>query len=254
MPICFRIREAMQYGKTMDDYVNILVAENSGDYANSWLFGDVNTNEILRLELGLKYHNVERTRNGYYIGFNATYDPRIRNLECHNDGFNDVRRHQGARKVRLNDLMEQHKGKINIHIAQQIISDHYDVYLHKENPCSRTVCSHYELDGREYMSQVGRPLPYSPRGAVDGVVCDSTMAKKMSFLCKWGASCDIPFDAKQFCDTHRQWEYLLPYLNDRPTQPWTLFSILRKYSKYQNTHKKIKRNKSNKNKKSKRAT
>ena len=252
MPICFRIREAMQYGKTMDDYVTILVNENSGDYANSWLFGDINTNEILRLELGLKYHNVERTRNGYYIGFNATYDPRIRNLECHNDGFNDIRRHQGARKVRLNDLMEQHKGKINIHIAQQIISDHYDVYLHKENPCSRTVCSHYELDAREYMSQIGRPLPYSPRGAVDGVVCDSAMAKNMSFLCKWGASCDLSFDAKQFCDRHRQWNYLLPYLHDRPTQPWTLFSILRKYSKYQSTNKHIKRNKSNKNNKSSR--
>lgn len=61
-PICYRIRKAMQYGNTLDDYVEILLHENSGDYANSWLFGDTNTNEILRIELGLKYHNVERTK------------------------------------------------------------------------------------------------------------------------------------------------------------------------------------------------
>ena len=71
--IACRIRKAMQYGDTMDDYVKILLDGNSGDYANSWLFGDINTNEILRLELGLKYHNVERTKDGYFVGFNATY-------------------------------------------------------------------------------------------------------------------------------------------------------------------------------------
>ena len=76
-PIAFRIRKAMQYGDTMDDYVKILLDGNSGDYANSWLFGDTNKNEIMKFELGLKYHNVERTTNGYFIGFNAAYDPLI---------------------------------------------------------------------------------------------------------------------------------------------------------------------------------
>ena len=48
-PISCRIRKAMQYGKTLDEYVEILLNENSGDYANSWLFGDINNNEILRI-------------------------------------------------------------------------------------------------------------------------------------------------------------------------------------------------------------
>jgi hypothetical protein len=224
-PISCRIRKAMQYGNNLDDYVNILLEGNSGDYANSWLFGDINTNEILRIELGLRFHNVERTTNGYFIGFNATYDPRIRNLECVNSGFDDIRRHQGARRVRLDDLMDIHKGKINIEVAQQIISDHYDVYLHKENPCSRTVCSHYEMDAREYMSDSSRPKPYAPRGALDGNVCDSTMAKNMSFNLRWGDSCGISFDKNKFCDEHREWAYLRDYLEDRPQQPWTSFSI-----------------------------
>ena len=109
IPISCRIRQAMQYGDTLDDYERILLDGNSGDYANSWLFGDTNQNEIMRIELGLRFHNTERTRNGYFIGFNAPYDPRIRNLECVNTGFDDIRRHQGARRVRLEDLMDEHK-------------------------------------------------------------------------------------------------------------------------------------------------
>ena len=224
--IACRIRKAMQYGNTLDDYTRILLDGNSGDYANSWLLGDTNTNEILRIELGLKYHNIERTKNGYFIGFNAAYDPQIRNLECTDSGFDDIRRHQGARKVRLADLMEKHKGKLNIKLAQEIIADHYDVYLNKDNKCSRTICSHYELDAREYMSDPSRPKPYAARGAVDGCVADTTMIKNMSFCARWGSSCGTPFIAADFLDKNRQWSQLKPYLHDRPTQDWTDFSIL----------------------------
>ena len=230
-PISCRIRKAMQYGNNLDEYVDILLNGNSGDYANSWLFGDTNTNEILRIELGLKYHNVERTKNGCFIGFNAPYDPRIRNLECSNSGFDDIRRHQGARRVRLADLMDEYKGKINVNVAMKLIADHYDVYLNKENPCSRTVCSHYDLDAREFMSDPGRPKPFQPRGAVDGCVADTTMVKNMSFMGIWGNSCGTPFYAKDFCNINRQWKYLESYLHDRPKQPWTEFISLKNIGK-----------------------
>jgi hypothetical protein len=225
IPISCRIRNAMQYGKTLDDYERMLLDGNSGDYANSWLFGDTNKNEIMRIELGLRFHKTERTSNGFFIGFNAPYDPRIRNLECVNTGIADIRRHQGARKVRLADLMDTWKGQLNIEIAQRILADHYDVYLNKENPCSRTCCAHYELDAREYMSDQSRPKPFQPRGALDGNVIDTNMAKAMSFSLRWGNSCGIPFDAKKFCSENRVWDYLLPYLYDRPQQPWTTFRI-----------------------------
>ena len=225
-PIGYRIRKAMQYGETLDNYVEILLEENSGDYANSWLFGDLNKNEIMRFELGLKYYNVERTKNGYFIGFNAPYDEELRNNETHNSGFYDIRRHQGARYVRLNDLMDEYKGKLNIDTAKKIIADHYDVYLEKEdNPNSRTVCSHYDLDAREFMSQSSRPVPYAPHGAVDGIVCDSKLAKKMMFSGRFGNSCGIPFDSKDFFKKHRQWEKFKDYVFDRPSQPWTEFPL-----------------------------
>jgi len=237
-PIGYRIRKAMQYGNTLDEYCEILLHENSGDYANSWLFGDTNTNEILRIELGLKYHNIERTKNGVFIGFNAPYDERIRNLEVNNSGFYDVRRHQGARMVRLGDLMDEYKGKINIEVAKQIISDHYDVYLHKDNnPCSRTICSHYELDAREYMSQESRPKPFAPHGSVDGIVCDTNLAKKMSFIGRFGNSCGMEFNKDEFFKKHRQYEKFATYLKDRPSEPWTEFTTTNVKNKFKLTRK-----------------
>jgi hypothetical protein len=246
-PIGYRIRNAMQYGNTMDDYVKILLNGNSGDYANSWLFGDINTNEILRLELGLKYHSISRTKNGYFIGFNAPYDPRIRNLEVVNSGFYDIRRHQGARRVRLEELVTKYKGNINIDNVKKMIADHYDVYLKKDNPSSRTVCSHYELDAREYMSQADRPKPFAPHGALDGIVCDATLAKNMSFIGRFGNSCGTPFDKNKFCTEHIQYSNFCPYLRDRPRQPWTLFKSYGLH-KNSNKHKYKHTNNSRKNK------
>ena len=222
-PICCRIRNCMQYGTSLDDYVKKLTTRNSGDYANSWLFGDTNTNEIMLLELGLNFHKVERKRDGYFIGFNAPSDPRIRNIECKNTGYFDIRRHQGARRVRLTQLMDKHKGKINLEVAKAIISDHHDVYLNKINPCSRTCCSHYDQDNRAFMSQADRPKPFQPRGAMDGKVVDSTLAKKMTLIARWGRSCGMPFKTAPFYAKHQQWAYLKTYLHERPTQPWTVF-------------------------------
>ena len=251
IPIGYRMRKVMQYANSLDECVDFLVKGNSGDYANSWLFADINTNEILRIELGLKYTNVERTKNGYFIGFNAAYDPRIRNLECNNSGFFDIRRHQGARYVRLTELMNENKGKLNVEVAKKMIGDHYDVYLKKDNnPCSRTVCSHYDLDAREYMSQADRPKPFSPHGATDGFVCDTESAKKMGFYGRCGNSCGIPFNKNEFFDAHIQWEILRPYVFDRPSQPWTYFTFYREKKSKPLLSRKNKNNK-NKTKKNK---
>lgn len=248
-PITCRIRNCMQYAQTLQDYVDMLTKENSGDYANSWLIGDTRRNEIMRIELGLDFVNVEKLKNGYFIGFNAPYHPGLRNIECRNTGFDDIRRHQGARKVRLEQLMEKHKGKINVDVAKAIIADHYDVYLNKTNPCSRTCCSHYELDDRAFMSQSDRPLPYQPRGAVDGFVIDTNSCKQMAFYGRWGTSCGTPFIVDAFIKQNIQWKRFGPWLIDRPSQPWTYISVLNslksKSSSYSTKKHKNKRRKLN---------
>ena len=77
-------------------------------------------------ELGLKYSNIERKKDGYFIGFNAPEDPKIRNLECSNTGYTDIRTPMGARRVRLTQLMDEYHGEIDIQIAQEILSDHHE--------------------------------------------------------------------------------------------------------------------------------
>ena len=97
----------------------------------------------------------------------------------------------------------------------------FDTYLNKDCLSSRTCCSHYDMDAREFMSQADRPLPYQPRGACDGIVCDSNLAKKNGMCAIWGASCGTPFIASEFCKKNIQWAEQEKYLLDRPTQPWT---------------------------------
>ena len=232
-PSCVRCRKAMQYSGTLDDYVKNLRENNSGDYANTWYIGHTLSKdstgkerpEILRVELGLKYVHVEKKTNGYFIGFNACYDPRIRNLECKNDGFFDIRRHSGARRVTLDMKIKEYtqgEKRISTKEAQKIISSHWDIYLEKDNPCSRTICSHYELDKRKYISQESRPKPYQPRGSVDGKICSSDLCNKMQFLARWGNACGTAFKKDDFCTLHAQWEYQRAYLEDRLTKPWVV--------------------------------
>ena len=227
-PICCRIRQAMQYGSTLDECVAILRHNNGGDYACSWLLGDTRTNTILRLELGLTYTSVVKKTDGYFVGYNSPEDHRIRNLECVPGGHYDIRTHQGARRLRLMQLMDQYVGRIDVQIGKKILADHYDVYLKQENPCSRTCCGHYETDDRAFISGVGLPLPFQPRGTLDGIVCDTTMAEGMGFLARWGSSCGQPFDAPAYVKENAQWAEQEPYLKSRPTQPWTAFSVLTK--------------------------
>ena len=221
VPEFCRVRMAMQYADTLDQFVERMKKQNNGGYANSWLLADTNTGEILRFELGLKFAKVDRTKDGYFIGFNAPEDPRIRNLECGSTGYFDIRTPAGARRVRLAELMAEYRGRIDVPIGQRILADHYDVYLQKENPGSRTVEGRYELDKFEYWAA---RTPYIPKGAVDGKVMDSEQAKQMSFSARWGSSSGMPFDASAFLAEHTQYGDLLGYLKDRPSQPWTVFT------------------------------
>ncbi|MEI8333928.1 MAG: C45 family peptidase [Chloroflexota bacterium] len=218
----YRMRKATQYADSLDDWVRLMKKVNNGGYANSWLLADTNTGEIVRFELGLKYQSVVRTGDGFYVGFNSAIDPRIRNLECGGDPtYFDTRTPAACRRVRLTQLMEEQRGKIDPEVAKAVLSDHYDIYLDKaDNPCSRTIEGHYEIDPFTYW-QARRP--YSPQGALDGKVMDATMAKDMSFVARWGSSSGMPFDAAAYTAAHPQWDNVAGYLNDRPTQPWTLF-------------------------------
>jgi hypothetical protein len=221
VPEFVRVRKAMQYADTLDEWVEAMKKQNNGGYANSWLLADRNTGEIMRFELGLKFYKVDRTVDGFFVGFNAPEDPRIRNIESSSTGYTDIRTAMGARRVRLTQLMEKYKGKLDIKNGEKVLADHYDVYLQRVNPGSRTVDGHYELDAFEYWPA---RMPYAPTGAVDGKVMTSDLAGDLSFWARWGNSSGMPFDADDFLAEHPQWSHLNGYLKDRPTRPWTQFT------------------------------
>lgn len=223
IPEFVRIRKAMQYAHNLDESLKIMIDGNNGGYANTWLFGDIRSNEIARLELGLKCHSIERTRDGFYCGSNITENIPLLRQETEAD-FDNIKHSDIARRVRWLELFDQWMGRIDVERGKLMLGDHYDVYAGKEMPGDRTICGHWELAP----DPSGNPgdswaKPFYPAGALDGKVVDARMAQEMSFWAKWGSSCDIPFDAQKFLQEHRQYDYLKGYLKDRPTQPWTVF-------------------------------
>ncbi len=185
------------------------------------MLGDIKTNEIARFEQGLEYTDLTKTKNGYFSGFNAPEDPRIRNLECSSTGYLDIRS-TGARRVRWEKLLKDNYGKIDTAIATEMLSDHYDVYWKLTNhPSMRTICGHADVDPAEFTGLSGTP-PFRPSGAFDGKVTCSELARGFSFWARFGRACGEPFDAEKFLERNPQWNWLRGYLKDRPSQDWAL--------------------------------
>ena len=243
-PICCRIRECMQYGKTLEEYAERLQKRNSGDYACSWMFGDVGGKpRIMRVELGLNYVNVETTRDGVFLGFNSAYDERIRNIECSSSmsdkanhatesgmidgasGWRDVSSSIGNRRVQLEKLTEKYRGRIDTDVMKRILADHYDNHLGKTAANSRTVCKHGYGSGAGVgvgsgAGGGGEGAPYKPVGAYDTKIADSASIRRMSFLAHWGPPCGTPFSVKEHMKKHPEWKDWAEHLADFPKRGW----------------------------------
>ena len=76
IPEFMRCRKAAQYGNSIDDVIKIFTTGNNGGYANDWLIGDTKTNEVAKLELGLKNYRVWRSKDTAMIGSNFAKRPK----------------------------------------------------------------------------------------------------------------------------------------------------------------------------------
>jgi hypothetical protein len=214
-PYFCRIREAMQYGETLEEYAEIMLKNNAGDYACSWLFGDTRRNQIMLCEIGLNKSNIEMTTDGIFYGMNSAMDFELRTLETTDQTFNDLGESSGARNARLNMLLnDKYYGKIDVEVAKRIISDHYDANLNKNIPSSLTVCKHTNLDP-------GSSRPFYPWGCVDGKVTNSSMAQNLEFIGRQGAACGKAFLVKKYLKEHPEYAEWKPVLRDMPTYKWT---------------------------------
>ncbi len=218
LPEFVRMRRATQDASSIDEWSNIMRHGNNGGYANAWLVGSINTKEIARLELGLKYVGYEKTKDGYFVGSNVAKDRKILLFETDRRDT-DIRTSSVARDVRWKELMKENAGSIDLYLAKKFEADHYDTWKEKVIPGARSLCGHFDLDS---MGQ-GHDVPFDPSGTVDGKVVDAKMAKQMSFDARWGAACGMAFDARKFLKAHPQFDDLKGILKDRPSEPWVTF-------------------------------
>jgi hypothetical protein len=217
-------RKACQYAAGIDEWAGIMEGNNNGGYANSWLLGERDTGQIARIELGLVYQSpIEKQCDGVLHGQNIASNMNIRNLETDDpDAWSDISS-SGARRVRWKKLLAEHAGQIDADLAKTLIGDHFDEYTLQHKASSRTLCGHIDEDNGQLASAHGHP-PFYPWGAVDGKVATSATASAMGFYGRWGRACGSSFVASEFLSSHPQYDWLEPYLLDRTTQPWTLFS------------------------------
>lgn len=161
----------------------------------------------------------------FYYGCNACHNPRIRNLECVDNGYNDVRQQTGARRARFEQLMPQLAGTIDDDVAKRILADKFDPYLGYINACSRNICAHYDVDPQYYAddSHGVWNVPFFPGGSCDGKCASAEDIEALRMWGIFGRADGEPFDADEFMAQHPQWNWQRGYLYDRPSQPWTLF-------------------------------
>jgi hypothetical protein len=219
IPEFTRMRRATQDAGNIEEWCSIMKKGNNGGYANAWLLGDINTNEIARLELGLKFIGFENKKDGFFTGSNVAEDLRILRFETTTDETN-IKDMAIARRVRWNQLMAENAGKLDVEMGKKFEAEHFDTFREKIQPGGRGLCCHGELES----DNCGWPSsPYYPAGTMDGKVIDSKMAKQMSFAARWGSACGLEFDADKFLSQHPQYNWMKDVLYDRPSQPWAVF-------------------------------
>ena len=220
VPEFVRARKAMQYSASIDDFARIMEDGNNGGYANTWLVGDRKTNEIGRLELGLKYVTLERTRDGYFVGSNFPINPKLVAEET-DFPIDDPNTPNLVRRRRWNQLMAENKGKIDVEAGKKFETDHYDMITKEIDPNERTLCGHIDRSSRGMKPWQG---PYGPAGAAEAKVSDSAMAEKMSFTAGLGHPCGVEFHAKEFLKAHPEYAWQAGELQDLKANPWIVVS------------------------------
>ncbi len=220
-PEFYRSRKALQYSSSIDDYVRIMLDRNNGGYANDWLIGDNKTGEIALFELGLREHSLRRTKDGYFVGANFPVDPKLIRAETNFD-VNNAKSSPNARRARWEQLMAEHKGKIDIDVARRMESDSYDVIEKRAGPNERSLCGCADLSPR------GIPEwdwgNYFPGGTVQAKAMDSTLAAKMQMWAAMGHPCAPDFIAADYLKQHPEYDWMRGLLRDMKTEPWTLFA------------------------------
>jgi hypothetical protein len=222
IPEFVRARKAAQYSNSIDDVVKIFTKGNNGGYANDWLIGDTKTNEVAKLELGLRYYRVWRSKDTAMIGSNFASDPA---LIAHETTFNpnDKTSSPNARRLRMEELViVELKGKLDASSAMKVEADHKDALQNKNANNRCVICGHIDEDPKG-CKEWDYP-PFYPMGAVQGKVTTAELAKDMKFWAHMGHPCGQDFVGAPFYKLHPEFAWMGKYLTEMKAYPWTLFT------------------------------
>ena len=222
IPEFMRARKASQYAGSIDDVIKIFTTGNNGGYANDWLIGDTRTNEVAKLELGLKNYRVWRSKDTAIIGSNFASDPTLIAQETTFDP-NDKTTSPNGRRVRMEQLLLMNmKGKLDAETGKQVEADHYDATQNKTANNKCVVCGHVDEDAKGCL-EWDWPR-YYPGGAVQGKVTTANLAANMQMWAHMGHPCGQNFIGATFYKAHPEYAWQSKYLNNMLAYPWTLFS------------------------------
>lgn len=194
-----RMRKATQYADDLDQWVAIMEKGNNGGYANGWLIADTKTNEIGKLELGLKNVTYRHTRDGYFVGSNFPENPKLIAEEIP-DGWDPDPARNGceARRRRWCALLDGDKGQIDADKAKTYLADTYDPARNLHTPSDGSLMNKGSDDG-----------------TCNSLVATSALAANLRLWIRMGFS---DGSALKFGPRRAS-----PYLRDIPAEPWVLY-------------------------------
>jgi phospholipase B-like protein len=172
-----RIRNAAQYASSIDDVVRILEEKNNGLYANEWLIGDVNTNEIAMLELGTRKTKLWRSSKdewpggtkGFYWGCNNTKDADVRSeyvVDPVAGKPSSLVFRPADRDLKWLELFRAWSGKIDLRFGSLAFS-------------TPPICSAHSVDAKVTTSEMAKRLmTWAYFGRPNGVTWEATDEEK----------------------------------------------------------------------------
>lgn len=215
-PMFCRIRQCMQYAQNFDEYVETMCKQNGGDYPCSWLLGNIQTNEIMLFEIGQKETHIKRTKNGFYYGMNSVVGDKMRAKEMNDTDIDDILTSSGNRNVRFQQLLgDIHKGSISVENAKDIIADHYDTHMQRQDLNTRGICRHSEFD------VCSKKEPNYMYGSTDAKVVNTEMATRFSFMARLGSGCGRHFSVKEHVKKYPQYKEWMQVVDDFQAFDWT---------------------------------
>jgi len=202
-PLFIRIRQAVQYTNSIDDFIRVMTTDNNGAYPNEWLVGDIKTGEILSLMLGCRAWDINRTFDGVYPSANYAWYPNFREEAGMEVPAPDPP--SSRRAVRWLELIEQYEGRIDVEVGKLFLED--------------DVISSYR--------------PTSTSGGYDGKVTSTELMRAgMHMWARWGNPAGKPFDLDGYLadwtperiESRQETIAALRHYVERTPQPWTLLT------------------------------